>query len=137
MNGGGKEWNSLTMLETFWDLQKCLALPANFLTLRSYRSYSGRQLFTQNLDKKWVKTTLNFDTFYLGLLRLSEDKSFKWLIRHKIPPLRTTSSLIKRPIIQNPTHTSSSKHQVLHWNSLTYLLRQATNSTLIRILNCC
>ena len=28
----------------------------------------------QNLDKKWAKTTLNFDTFYLRLLRLSEVK---------------------------------------------------------------
>ena len=45
-------------------------------------------------------------------------KSFKSLIRHKFPLLRTTPSLIKRPIIQKPSHTSSSKHHVLRWNTL-------------------
>ena len=33
-------------------------------------------------------------------------KSFKWLIRHKFPLLRTIPSLIKRLIIQNPNNPS-------------------------------
>ena len=41
-----------------------------------------------------------------------------WLIRHKFSLLRTTPSLIKKPIIQNPCHMSTSKHQVLSSNSL-------------------
>ena len=42
-------------------------------------------------------------------------KSLDWLIRHKFPLLKTTPSLIKRPIIQNPCHTSSSKHQWVNY----------------------
>ena len=85
--------------------------------LAYFESYSLRikRKINKNLDKNWAQTTLNFDTFHL---RLSDvKKTFKWLIRHKFL-LRTTPSLIKRPIIQNPTHTSSSKNQVLHWNTL-------------------
>jgi hypothetical protein len=64
------------------------------------------------LGQKLSKNIFEFGHF-LSEAVLGQNR-FKWLIRHKFPLLRTTpASLIKRPITQNQSHTSSSKHQVL------------------------
>ena len=85
-----------------------------------------KRINNQNLGKT-VQKHLWIWNFYLRLLRLCEvKKSFKWLIRHKFPLLRTTPSLIKIPIIQNPSHTSSSKHEVLRWTPCTTLPARKT-----------
>ena len=73
----------------------------------------------QYLDKKLAKTTLNFDPFYQRLLRLSAVKkiSIDWS-GIKFPLLRTTPSIIKSIVIQNPSHRTTLKHQFLSWNTL-------------------
>ena len=57
--------------------------------------------------------------FIWGCWGYLRSKKFRMeLIRHKFPLLRTTPSLIKMPIIQNPSHTGSSNHKVLRWKTL-------------------
>ena len=103
-------WN-----QTNLDGTKSAVIPGIFLVIHSQNKKKNYSKFEQKLSKN------NFE-FWHFLSEAAEavwgQKSFEWLIRHKFPLLRTTPSLIKRPIIQNPSHTSTSKHQVLRWNIL-------------------